>query len=278
VWVDRSTKGHGVNEETRADPQPPRCVPARLLPLGDGAWTVEFGDEIALALQARVLQLAEHIRALRGVDPVLDGVQDVVPTFRSLTVLFDPLHTDADALGARLLEWSVAEVAGVPVGRGWRLPVCCAPVFAPDLAAVSAASGLSAQAVVQTLTATRFRVGMIGFMPGFPYLSGLPPVLAMPRLATPRKAVPAQSLAVAGAMCCVYPWESPGGWRLLGRVPLPLFDSQHGEAPAWLAAGDRVRWVAVDRAEHDRLAADWARGVLTRADFLDPEEPACRAD
>jgi KipI family sensor histidine kinase inhibitor len=142
---------------------------------------------------------------------------------------------------------------------------------------VCAASGLSENAVVQLLAATLFKVGMIGFMPGFPYLSGLSPVLAMPRLATPRKAVPAGSLAVAGRMCCVYPWESPGGWRLLGRMPLPLFDLQHNEAPAWLAAGDTVRWVAIDRTEHDRLAVDWACGALTRQDFRDPEAPACPA-
>jgi KipI family sensor histidine kinase inhibitor len=242
---------------------------AKLLPLGDAAWTVEFGHEIDLAHHAQVLQLAERIRAGQGTDAALDGVQDVVPTFRSLTVLFDPLRTDADALGARLLALSAAADAAPLPGRRWRLPVCCDPAFAPDLAEVAVACGLSQDAVVQQLTSAVFRVCMIGFMPGFPYLSGLPPALAMPRLATPRKVVPAQSLAVAGAMCCVYPWESPGGWRLLGRMPLPLFDLQHSEAPAWLAAGDAVRWVAVDRAEHDRLIVDWACWALRRQDFLD---------
>jgi KipI family sensor histidine kinase inhibitor len=232
---------------------------------------VEFGHEIDPAHHAQVLQLADRVRAGQGVDAALDGVQDVVPTFRSLSVLFDPLRTDAEMLGARLLALSAAEDAAPPPGRRWRLPVCCDPAFAPDLAEVAVACGLSQDAVVQQLTSAVFRVGMIGFMPGFPYLSGLPPALAMPRLATPRKAVPAQSLAVAGAMCCVYPWESPGGWRLLGRMPLPLFDLQHSEAPAWLAAGDAVRWVAVDRTGHDRLVVDWARGALRRQDFLESE-------
>lgn len=246
--------------------------PVRLLPLGDAAWTVEFGRTLEASAAARVLRLARHVLAGLAREPALQGVQDLVPTFRSLTVLFDPLQADADALGRHLLALCDAPDDGVEAAaRGWRLPVCCAPELAPDLAEVCAAVGLSADAVVRCLTETTFRVGMIGFMPGFPYLTGLPPVLALPRLASPRKAVPAGSLAVAGAMCCVYPWESPGGWRLLGHMPLPLFDLAQTEAPAWLAAGDTVRWRAVDRAEHDRLAADWARGALTRRDFLDTD-------
>lgn len=243
----------------------------RLLALGDAAWTVEFGRSIDPVAHARVMRLADRVRTGLGTDAALAGVLDVVPTFRSLTVLFDPLRTEAEALGARLLALSAAEDTPLTVGRRWRLPVCFDPTFALDMAEVSAACGWSPDAVVQRLTDALFRVDVIGFMPGFPYLTGLPPELAMPRLATPRKAVPAGSLAVAGAMCCVYPWESPGGWRLLGHMPLPLFDLAQTEAPAWLAAGDTVRWTAVDRAEHDRLAAEWARGVLTRRDFLDAE-------
>ena len=255
-----------------------RLRPAvRLLPLGDAAWTVEFGRDIDPVAHARVMRLADQVRAGQGTDAALTGVQDVVPTFRSLTVLFDPLRAEADALGAQLLALSAAEDTLLTVGRCWRLPVCFDSAFALDMAEVSAACGWSPDAVVQRLTGALFQVGVIGFMPGFPYLTGLPPELAMPRLATPRKAVPAGSLAVAGAMCCVYPWESPGGWRLLGHMPLPLFDLAQTEAPAWLAAGDTVRWTAVDRAEHDRLAAEWARGALTRRDFLDTEGLACPA-
>ncbi|WP_338414257.1 allophanate hydrolase subunit 1 [uncultured Sphaerotilus sp.] len=252
--------------------------PATLLPLGDAAWTVEFGDVVDPVLQARVLALAEKVQALRGSATqeaaVLAGVLDVVPTFRSLTVVFDPLRTDADALGQRLLAWSAADAASAHPGRRWQLPVCCAPAFAPDLVDLSAACGLTDGAVVALLTSTLFRVGMIGFMPGFPYMTGLPPALALPRLASPRRAVPAGSLAVAGALCCVYPWESPGGWRLLGHMPLPLFDLAQTSAPAWLAAGDEVRWTAVEATEHGRLAADWARGALGRQDFLDTGEEA----
>lgn len=108
---------------------------------------------------------------------------------------------------------------------------------------------------------------MIGFMPGFPYMGGWPPALATPRLATPRTAVPARSIAIAGEMCAVYPWTSPGGWNLLGSTPLQLFDPD-SQPPALLAAGDRVRWQPIDRAQYRELERAQANGTLPRAQFL----------
>ena len=104
-------------------------------------------------------------------------------------------------------------------------------------------------------------------MPGFPYMGGLPSRLHMPRLASPRKAVPERSLAVAGEMCAVYPWESPGGWRLLGRTPVPMF-SAADPVPALLASGDRVRWRAVDRARYLEIEAAAKAGALDRSSLL----------
>ena len=245
----------------------------RLLALGDAAWTLEFGQAIDPALNARVMQLDARLRAARAAgDAVVAGVTDAVPTFRSLTVHFAPLATDADALGAQLLAWAGEPAAGHAPGRRWRLPVCCEGDWAPDLPALAARHGLEPNAVVERLTGTPFRVYMIGFMPGFPYMGGWPEALATPRLASPRKRVPAQSVAVAGTMCGVYPWDSPGGWNLLGRTPVTLFDPQHPHAPAWLAAGDEVRWQAVDRDAFAALAADLASGRRQRGDFLQPPE------
>jgi len=252
---------------------PPR---PRLLPLGDSAWTVEFGDVIDPGLNARVMNLADALRAARGAEPAFATVLDVVPSFRSLTVHYDPLATDAAALGERLLALAGAADERVQEGRRWRLPACFDPEFAPDLAALAQAKGLAEEDVVALLTQARFRVYMIGFMPGFPYMGGLPPQLAMPRLATPRQRVPAHSLAVAGEMCGVYPWDSPGGWNLLGRTPLPLFDAAC-DPPAWLAAGDGVRWYAVDRDEYERLLAELAGGRTPREAFLDDLEAPCPA-
>lgn len=257
-------------------PQQPKAQP-RLLALGDSAWTVEFGDVIDPGLNARVMNLADALRAARGRDPAFAQVLDLVPSFRSLTVHYEPLATDAAALGERLLALAGAVDERVLEGRRWRLPVCFDEEFAPDLAALAQAKGLSVRQVTQLLTQASFRVYMIGFMPGFPYMGGLPPQLAMPRLATPRKRVPAHSLAVAGEMCSVYPWDSPGGWNLLGRTPVPMFSLARGEQPAWLAAGDQVRWYAVARAEYERLLAELAGGRTPCEAFLDQEEAPCPA-
>lgn len=243
----------------------------RLLALGDTAWTVEFGRVIDAALAARVARLAARVRAAR-----LPGVVDLVPTLRSLTVHFEPEAVEADALGAQLLALAAVDDAGEAGGRPWRLPLCVEPPFAPDLAELAARVGLTPEAVVARLAEATLRVGLIGFMPGFPYLIGVPEALVVPRRATPRTRVPAGSVALAAGMCGVYPWDSPGGWWLVGHLPLPLFDAAQADAPAWLAAGDTVCWQVVDAAQHAALAADWTRGALTRADFLVTAAEAAR--
>lgn len=238
----------------------------RLLPLGDTAWTVEFGEIIDPALHARVLGLAQAVEAERSAGR-LSAIVDVVPTFRSLTVHFDPSRCDGQALGQTLLRLAASAGSTEAQGRRWCLPVCFDDEFAPDLADLAQSKGFSREAVVERMVATEFRVYMIGFMPGFPYMGGLPAELQMPRLASPRKAVPERSLAVAGEMCAVYPWESPGGWRLLGRTPVPMFSAGDPE-PALFASGDRVRWRAIDRASYLDLEAAGKAGTLDRRQFL----------
>ena len=237
-----------------------------LLPLGDSAWTVEFGDRIDPALHARVMGLNGAIHAARDAGE-LAGITDLVPTFRSLTVHYDPLAVDGEQLGARLLRMAGAAGSTTSEGRHWLLPVCCDAELAPDLERLAEAKGMAPAEVIALLTAATYRVYMIGFMPGFPYMGGLPPHLAMPRLANPRKAVPARSLAVTGEMCAIYPWESPGGWNLLGRTPVPLFDATEETAPALLESGDQVRWHVVDRPEYEQIAGELAAGRLGRANF-----------
>lgn len=242
----------------------------RLLPLGDTAWTVEFGERIDPALHARVLGLAGALgeRRVNLTDPEFAGIVDVVPTFRSLTVHYNPLIGDGERLGAALLRLAASSGTADAQGRQWRIPVCFDDEFAPDLADLAEAKGLSRDAVVKRMTEAAFQVYMIGFMPGFPYMGGLPPELEMPRLSSPRKAVPARSLAIAGAMCAVYPWESPGGWRLLGRTPVPMFSAADPGSPSLLASGDRVCWQAIDRPLFLEMEAAAAAGTLARSRFL----------
>lgn len=246
----------------------------RLLALGDTAWTVEYGDRIGPALYARVQGLAVALAARRAEAAAtpLAAIVDVVPTFRSLTVHYDPLRVDGADLGEALLALAANADTATSAGRAWRIPVCFDTDLAPDLDDLATAKAMTREQVIEVLCGATFQVYMIGFMPGFPYMGGLPAALEMPRLSSPRKAVPARSLAIAGAMCAVYPWESPGGWRLLGRTPLPFFSAQERAAPALLAAGDRVRWQAITRAEFDVLEAASAAGTLARERFLCAED------
>lgn len=243
----------------------------RLLLLGDTAVTVEFGDAITPEIHARVLGFVQCLEQARGRGEI-EGVVEWVPTFRSVSVYFGARADDPLVEGQRLLALAAHAQPRVEAGRRWCLPVCFDADFAPDLEALARAKALTPQAVVELITGTPLRVYMLGFLPGFPYLGGLPGALHVPRHATPRKAVPARSLAIAGGMCAVYPWESPGGWHLLGRTPVRLFDSGDCESPALLKAGDEVRWQAVDREGYEQLDRLAQAGALDRAMLLVREE------
>lgn len=216
----------------------------RLLPLGDCAFTVELGQLIEPATQARVFGLAAALEAARA-EGNLPGVSEWVPTFCGVTVHFDPDQVDTAALAARLVALAGEAREHPSTGRLWTVPVCFDPAAGPDLDTVATARGLDRQALIERFVASEFTVCMLGFLPGFPYLSGLPAELEMPRLATPRSRVPAGSVAIAGRMAAIYPWDSPGGWRLLGRTPLRLFDASRVDRPALFAPGDRIRWQVV---------------------------------
>jgi len=234
----------------------------RLLALGDGALTIEFGDRIDSAINSRVMATRDALAAMN-----LDGIVDVVPTWRSLTVHFDPLRLDRELLGKHLLECALSVRQESALAAAWRIPAVFGDEFGPDLAAVARVTGRSEAAVIDTFCSTRFRVFLIGFLPGFPYLGELPEWLRLPRLGTPRVAVPANSVAIAGAQAAIYPWQSPGGWHLLGRTPVRLFDLGDTARPALLAPGDSVRFMPVNRGEFERLAAAVAAREIDVAEW-----------
>ena len=235
----------------------------RLLDLGDGALTLEFGDRIDPALNAQVMAARDALAALK-----LEGISDLVPTYRSLTVHFDPLQLDRDALGRHLLQVAASpDQESAPPTR-WLIPVVFGGEDGPDLAQVAQTTGRSESDVIDAVCTTELRVFLIGFLPGFPYLGELPDWLHLPRRSTPRTAVPANSLAIAGPQVAVYPWQSPGGWHLLGRTPARMFDVTDAERPALLAPGDSVRFRAVERGEFEMLERDLEAGRTNRKDWV----------
>ncbi|HEY0660923.1 MAG TPA: 5-oxoprolinase subunit PxpB [Lysobacter sp.] len=221
--------------------------------LADDAWLLQFGDTIDAATNARVHALAATVRA-----PAPAWLRDLVPGYASLGVFFDTTAVSAD----HARDWLLRQVAALPdegvVEKNQRtieIPVVYGGEFGPDLESAAMELGLSPQTLAQRHAAGEYVVAMIGFAPGFPYLSGLDPALALPRLATPRTLVPAGSVAIGGAQTGIYPRESPGGWRLLGRTPLTLFDP-YRTMPALLSPADRVRFRAIDSDEFAQLARD----------------------
>jgi KipI family sensor histidine kinase inhibitor len=214
-------------------------------PLGDTAVLVSFDDAADDAIEAVVRALDRRLGAERP-----DGVRDWVPAWASVAVHFDPTRT-----GYRELCDVLEEMAGQPAPGGnadastplREIPVRYGGDDGPDLEAVASHAGLSADEVVARHCAPVYRVAMIGFLPGFPYLRGLDPALAVPRLPEPRRTVPAGSVGIGGSQTGIYPLASPGGWRLIGRTDLRLFDPRR-EPPALLAAGDRVRFVPISAA------------------------------
>jgi KipI family sensor histidine kinase inhibitor len=226
----------------------------RLLDAGDAALTVEFGAAIDPALVGAVNALDAAIARRRAAGGFA-GLIEAMPTFRSLTLFYDPLATDRDTLVGELQPLLVGSAsAAAPPGRGWRLPVCYEGDCGPDLAETARATGLSEADVVALHAGTEYVVYMLGFLPGFPFMGDLPERLRLPRRKEPRVRVPAGSVAIATGLTAIYPWESPGGWHLLGRCPLPLFDAAR-ESPSLLAPGDRVRFVPIPSAEYGQLAA-----------------------
>lgn len=207
--------------------------------LGDSAARVSALADDGLAANAAVHRLAHRVRAA-----AMSGVRDVVPGMRDLVIHVDPLRCDFTRLSALLDadESDEAERADAASSDLFEIPVTYGGANGPDLEDVARACGLTAADVVRRHAAVEYRVCFIGFLPGFPYLGPLDPVLRLPRRATPRAAVPPGSVAVAGEYSGIYPWSSPGGWHLIGRTDVTLFDAG-GDPPAWLAPGSRVRFV-----------------------------------
>ncbi len=228
----------------------------KFLASGDTALIVEFGDRADRAISDQVLALAARIGSLG-----IEGVVELVPTFRSLMVHYDPLRTSAQALIATIRKALTSKSALDRKRRLWRVPVCYERDFAPDLESVAQAAKLSTQEVVRLHAGTRYHVYMIGFVPGFPYMGDLPEALILPRRVDPRIHVPPGSVSIATTLTAIYPLDSPGGWHLIGTTPIPVFDVT-ASPPAMFAPGDAVEFEPIDAGAFAKI-----RSAVERRDY-----------
>ena len=223
----------------------------KFLTAGDRALVVEIGEVISPECNRRVNQLLGAIE-----EGGVRGVVDLVPTYRSLMVQYDPMLVSFEELRGAISEvGSKLKDGKAGAGRLVEIPTLYGGEYGPDLEFVAEQAGLSVEDVVQLHSSVDYLVYMMGFTPGFPYLGGLPERLATPRLTTPRTVIPAGSAGIAESQTGVYPLDSPGGWQLIGRTPLKLFDVER-DPPSLISAGDRVRFVPLGSEEEYRRIED----------------------
>jgi KipI family sensor histidine kinase inhibitor len=212
--------------------------------MGDRGLLLEFGDEISAEINEKVRKMALATQA----EP-LEGIIEVVPTYRSLLVLYNPLVIPLEELKKRLkqLEAGLKEIS-FPDSKLTRIPVLYGGTYGPDLGKVAEYVRLAVEEVIRLHCSKPYFIYMIGFMPGFPYMGELPEALVTPRLKTPRLIVPAGSVAIAQRQTGIYSMESPGGWQILGRTPVRLFHPER-EPPALLRMGDLVQFYPITERE-----------------------------
>jgi inhibitor of KinA len=216
-------------------------------PAGDTGLVVEFGDRVDRAVSRRVVALHSRVLAAR-----MPGVIDTVPTFRSLLIHLDPDATSVESVRDAVIPLLEGLEAEDPASRQLTIPVCYEAAFAPDLAGVAERCGLTPSRLVEIHSANAYHVYMIGFLPGLPYMGDLAPELVLPRLVEPRLRVPPGSVAIATTLTTIYPLESPGGWHLIGRTPVKLFDIAR-PAPALLNPGDKVTFTPISSSQFTEL-------------------------
>ena len=220
----------------------------RIVPAGDSVVIVEFEERIDPAIAEKCAALADALDAAR-----IAGVRDIVPTFRSVAVYFDPLKTDGAAL-VDAIEHVVGQTSASPrVNRSpIEIPVCYGGTFGPDLSRVAEFGRVSEAEVIELHTAVTYHVMMLGFMPGFAYMAMVDPRIAAPRLESPRPHVARGSVGIAKEQTGIYPGDTPGGWQVIGRAPVRPFDLSRPD-PFLFRAGDEVRFVPIGSEEFERL-------------------------
>jgi inhibitor of KinA len=216
---------------------------------GDCGLLVEYGEAIDPAVNQKVRSIAIALQ-----NDMPDGVIEIIPTYRSILIYYDPLIANPSILKDTLiaLENNLAGIE-IPPPKVVEIPVCYGGEFGPDIEHVAQSHNLTQQAVIQLHSEPEYLIYMVGFTPGFPFLGGLPEVLHTPRLKTPRTVVPKGSVGIANAQTGVYPIASPGGWQLIGKTPIRLFAPERSD-PFLYQAGDCIRFKPISPRDYQRLS------------------------
>ena len=228
----------------------------KIMPAGDAALVVEFGDIIDENVNAQVHALARKIE-----EQHIEGIMEVVPTFRSVLVQYDVfvcsysqirdvVHSLADTLN--VLDKTAKKIV--------KIPCCYGARFGQDLSDMEKLTGLDRDEIIAIHSATDYKIYMLGFLPGFVYLGGLDKRIEVPRLKTPRVKIRKGAVGIGGNQTGIYPMDSPGGWQLMGLTPVKTYDPDR-EVPILVEAGDYIRFVPVDRAEYDRIKEEVEQGT-----------------
>lgn len=215
---------------------------------GDSTLIVEFGDKIEEAVNSKIRSL--NLAIANGNIP---GIKEMVPTYRSLMIIYEPDVIELDHLKNRIeeIQAKLSELK-LPEARVIEIPTLYGGEYGPDINFVAEHNKISVEEVISIHTSVEYLIYMIGFTPGFPYLGGMSDKIATPRLQTPRTKIPAGSVGIAGAQTGIYPIESPGGWQLIGRTPVKLYDPYRDE-PVLLNAGDYIKFTPIDEKEYKNI-------------------------
>jgi len=235
----------------------PLSIPYQISPLGESAITIEFGKKIDAGINNIILSLFHYLQEKK-----ITGVKDIIPAYSSFSVIYDTILIRAQSgissafeFIKQQIEKAIAECDGATTTNPGilEIPVCYDVSFGMDLDELAQQKNMSADAVIQMHCSKTYRVYMIGFLPGFAYMGPVDERIAMPRRMQPRIRVPAGSVGIAGEQTGIYPLDSPGGWNIIGRTPVKMFDAKRKE-PVFLQAGDEVRFVQVGMEEFLKMS------------------------
>lgn len=233
-------------------------MPYRIYPCGDHAITIELGDSIDPAINNRVISLFAHLRSLQE-----EGVKDIIPSYHTLTVVYDVLQLKrkypVPSAYNQMRDWlqhAVENSQQLQLSpRLQRIPVWYDTSYHADLGFIAEQHSISVQDVIDIHSSATYRVYLVGFLPGFAYMGSVDRKIATPRKTSPRTLVPAGSVGIAGEQTGIYPFDSPGGWQLVGRTPIRLFDTRN-EQPCYLHTGDEVQFYPITSEEFKTMQTD----------------------